>query len=211
MTGSIMPSAVPAGLRLTTFLCALSGLFAALPSHAATVAYRTVDASGRLLDGVVVALLPSARGGLPAPRPARVEQVRKSFMPQVSAVQTGAAIEFPNNDSVRHHVYSFSPAKVFELKLYSGKPEKPVVFDKPGVVVLGCNIHDQMVAYVVVVDTPWFAVSGDDGTVRIRDVPSGDYQVQTWHPRRLGMPDLPLKPVRVGADLSDTLTVDIKP
>lgn len=180
-------------------------------AQAATVAYRAVDPSGRTLDGVVVALLPASRANMPAPRPARIEQIKKSFMPQVSVVQVGTAIEFPNKDTVRHHVYSFSPAKVFELKLYSGRPEKPVVFDKPGLVVLGCNIHDQMVAYVSVVDTPWFAVSGSDGGAQIRDVPPGEYQVQVWHPRRLGLPDLPLRPLRVVGDLSETLTVELKP
>ena len=189
----------------------LAASCAAGQAPAATVAYRAVDSAGRALDGVVIALLPVSRANLPAPRPARIEQVRKSFMPQVSAVQVGAAVEFPNNDTVRHHVYSFSPAKVFELKLYSGKPEKPVVFDKAGLVVLGCNIHDQMVAYVSVVDTPWFAVSGNDGAAPIRDVPPGDYQVQVWHPRRLGMPDLPPRPLRVAGDLNETLAVELKP
>lgn len=197
--------------RLRAAALFLAALCAGGPAQAATVAYRAVDSAGRALDGVVIALLPASRANLPAPRPGRIEQVRKSFMPQVSAVQVGAAIEFPNNDTVRHHVYSFSPAKVFELKLYSGKPEKPVVFDKAGLVVLGCNIHDQMVAYVSVVDTPWFAVSGNDGAAQIRDVPPGDYQVQVWHPRRLGMPDLPLRPLKVAGDLNETLAVELKP
>lgn len=197
--------------RLIAGVLSVVGACAGGVAQSATVAYRTVDPSGRALDGVVIALLPASRANLPAPRPGRIEQVRKSFMPQVSAVQVGAAIEFPNNDTVRHHVYSFSPAKVFELKLYSGKPEKPVVFDKAGLVVLGCNIHDQMVAYVSVVDTPWFAVSGNDGAAQIRDVPPGDYQVQVWHPRRLGMPDLPLRPLKVAGDLNETLAVELKP
>ncbi|WP_018227816.1 methylamine utilization protein [Methyloversatilis universalis] len=197
--------------RLIVGVLSVVGACAAAATQAANVAYRALDPSGRALDSVVIALLPASRANLPTPRPARIEQVRKSFMPQVSAVQVGTAIEFPNNDTVRHHVYSFSPAKVFELKLYSGRPEKPVVFDKPGLVVLGCNIHDQMVAYVSVVDTPWFAVTGSDGSAQIRDVPFGDYQVQVWHPRRLGQPDLPLRPLRVAGDLSETLAVELKP
>jgi hypothetical protein len=191
-----------------------SGLAAVLltvPAQAATVTFNTRETSGRTLDSVVVTLLPVGRGALPPPRPASIEQVRKTFVPLVSVVQTGAAVDFPNNDTVRHHVYSFSASKVFELKLYAGTPARPVVFDKPGVVVLGCNIHDRMVAYILVVDTPWFAVSGDDGSAKITDLPPGDYMLQTWHPRRLGMSDLPPRPIRVSADLTESVTVDLKP
>jgi hypothetical protein len=97
-------------------------------------------------------------------------------------VQTGTPVQFPNHDTVRHHVYSFSPAKTFEIKLYVGTPAQPVVFDKPGTAVLGCNIHDQMVAWVHVVDTPWFALTRQ-GAARIEDAPAGTYQLQVWHPR----------------------------
>ncbi len=82
----------------------------------------------------------------------------------------------------RHHVYSFSPAKNFEIKLYVGTPAEPVIFDKPGVVVLGCNIHDHMVAWINVVDTPWFAKTAQ-GSAQIAAVPPGDYELQVWHPR----------------------------
>lgn len=189
----------------------LSAVLLTGSAQAATVTFQTSETSGRALDSVVLTLLPVARGALPPPRPARIEQVRKTFVPLVSVVQTGAAVEFPNNDTVRHHVYSFSASKVFELKLYAGTPAKPVVFDKPGVVVLGCNIHDKMLAYILVADTPWFAVSGDDGTAKIADLPPGDYLLQAWHPRRLGMPDLPPRPIRVSADLTESVTVDLKP
>jgi len=102
-------------------------------------------------------------------------------VPQVSVVTVGTPVSFPNRDTVRHHVYSFSPVKTFELKLYAGSPHEPVVFDKPGVAVLGCNIHDQMVAWVVVVDTPFFARSGTTGRARIADVPAGAYRMRVWH------------------------------
>ncbi|MFZ5507511.1 MAG: methylamine utilization protein, partial [Pseudomonadota bacterium] len=95
--------------------------------------------------------------------------------------------------------------------LYAGKPEKPVVFDKPGVVVLGCNIHDKMAAYVVVVDTPWSAISQGDGVARIADVPAGDYQLQLWHPRRLGMPDIPPRPLRIAGDQTEVVKVELRP
>jgi len=184
---------------------------AGLPAQAATVTIKAGDGSGNALDSVVVSLVPVSRGGMPAARPAQIEQRNKTFLPAISVVQTGTAIEFPNNDTVRHHVYSFSAAKVFELKLYAGKPEKPVVFDKPGVVVLGCNIHDKMAAYVVVVDTPWSAISQSDGVARIADVPAGDYQLQLWHPRRLGMPDVPPRPLRVAGDQTEVVKLELRP
>lgn len=102
-------------------------------------------------------------------------------MPVMTVVQTGAQISFPNNDTVRHHVYSFSPTKPFELKLYSGTPGSPILFDKPGTVVIGCNIHDQMVAYIQVVNTPYFAKSDDTGQARIADLPLGKYRLKAWH------------------------------
>jgi plastocyanin len=195
--------------RALLVTAALSG--AGFPAQAASVTIKAGDAAGNALDSVVASLVPVSRAGLPAPRPAQIEQRNKTFLPMISVVQTGTAIEFPNNDTVRHHVYSFSAAKVFELKLYAGKPEKPVVFDKPGVVVLGCNIHDRMVAYVIVVDTPWSAVSQSDGVARITDVPTGDYQLQLWHPRRLGMPDIPPRPVRITGDQTEVVRVELRP
>lgn len=195
--------------RALLVTAALSG--AGLPAQAASVTIKAGDAAGNALDSVVASLVPVSRAGLPAPRPAQIEQRNKTFLPAISVVQTGTPIEFPNNDTVRHHVYSFSAAKVFELKLYAGKPEKPVVFDKPGVVVLGCNIHDKMAAYVVVVDTPWSAISQSDGVARIADVPTGDYQLQLWHPRRLGMPDIPPRPLRIAGDQTEVVKVELRP
>ncbi|HSH72618.1 MAG TPA: methylamine utilization protein [Methylophilaceae bacterium] len=112
---------------------------------------------------------------------AAIEQKNRQFMPLVTVIQTGSSITFPNKDTVRHHVYSFSPTKTFELKLYSGVPTVPVVFDKPGTVVLGCNIHDQMLAFVHVVDTPYFGKTDASGKVKLSDLPNGQYVVKAWH------------------------------
>ncbi len=90
-------------------------------------------------------------------------------------------MSFPNHDIVRHHVYSFSPPKPFEIKLYVGTPVAPIIFDKPGEVVLGCNIHDHMLAYVYVVDTPYFAKTDASGVATIEELPAGDYDLQIWH------------------------------
>ncbi len=141
------------------------------------------DAAGRPLDDAVVALLPQGPvPPLPAGAQAVIEQRARQFQPRVTVVQTGTAVQFPNHDTVRHHVYSFSPIKSFEIKLYVGTPAQPVVFDKPGTAVLGCNIHDNMVAWVHVVDSPWFALTRE-GVARIAQAPAGAYQLQVWHPR----------------------------
>lgn len=189
----------------------VAALHSFLSAEAATLTFKTSEPSGKALESLVITLLPLAGTRLPAPRKASIEQANKSFIPLISVVQTGAEVNFPNNDTVRHHVYSFSASKVFELKLYSGKPARPVVFDKPGVVVLGCNIHDRMLAYVVVADTPWFAGSAAHGAAVIADVPIGDYLLQTWHPRLLGQPELPPRPIKVAGDATQSLTVDLKP
>jgi plastocyanin len=119
------------------------------------------------------------------PRPgasAIIDQIKRQFAPQVSVVEVGTSVSFPNKDDIRHHVYSFSEAKPFELKLYSGRPSHPVVFDRAGVVTLGCNIHDVMLGYVLVVETPWHALTDSTGTARISDLPPGDYVVHAWTP-----------------------------
>jgi hypothetical protein len=118
----------------------------------------------------------------------------------VTVVQTGTAVEFPNNDTVRHHVYSFSQPKRFEIKLYAGKPGQPITFDKPGEVVIGCNIHDWMEAYVLVVESPYFGKTGPDGQVRIANLPAGRYRLQLWHP--LQKTRVPAAEIDIGASAS---------
>jgi plastocyanin len=149
---------------------------------AASVSVFVGDTGGKPLTDAVVMLEPAA-GRLPvAPMSGvQIAQVKRQFSPQVSVVTVGTPVTFPNDDTVRHHVYSFSPVKTFELKLYAGVPNAPVVFDKPGIAVLGCNIHDQMVAWVVVVDTPFHARSAASGKARIDGVPPGNYQLRVWH------------------------------
>jgi hypothetical protein len=105
---------------------------------------------------------------------------------------------------VRHQVYSFSPTKTFELKLYSGVPAAPVLFDKAGIAVLGCNIHDQMVAWVIVVDTPLYARTSAAGTARLEGVPPGSYEMRLWHPELADPKTAATMPLAVGATDLDT-------
>ena len=149
---------------------------------ASTVTVQVSDAAGQpVADAVVYA---EAAGGQILPksnRAAEIEQKARKFAPLITVVQAGSEISFPNNDTVRHHVYSFSAAKIFELKLYSGTPGSPIVFDKPGTVVVGCNIHDQMVAYIQVVNTPYFARTDASGKAKIDAVAAGKYTLKYWH------------------------------
>lgn len=161
---------------------ALPALCAA--AQAAETEVSVTDSAGAPLDEAVVYALPVS-GAVP-PRDGGVfliDQISRKFVPMVSAVQTGTRINFPNKDNIRHHVYSFSPAKTFDIKLYSGTPANPVLFDQPGTVILGCNIHDNMVAYVLVVDTPYFALTDAMGVARLTDMPPGTYRLEGWHPR----------------------------
>jgi len=142
------------------------------------------DDGGKPLSDAVVSLSPrGATPPVPSGATAVMDQYGKEFVPHVLPVVVGTAVRFPNRDDIRHHVYSFSPAKRFELPLYIGTPASPVVFDRPGVVVLGCNIHDWMIGYVYVLATPYFARTGPDGVARIADVPAGAYEARVWHPR----------------------------
>ena len=161
--------------------CAL-GLLAAAGAQAAPLQVQVLDAAGKPLAGAVVfAESPEARAQLkPTPNAAVVQRGRQ-FVPQVTVVTVGTPVSFPNEDSVRHHVYSFSATKKFELKLYAGTPAAPVVFDKPGVAVLGCNIHDQMAAWVLVLDTPFHNRSDAAGQAAL-ELPAGDYKLRAWHP-----------------------------
>src|SRR5215472_13597103 len=154
-------------------------------AQTAVIAARVVDAAGKpVADAVVVAVPSDGTLRLQArPRDGVVDQVNKEFTPRVTAILVGTPVTFPNNDNVRHQVYSFSPAKRFELPLYAGVPAQPVMFDKPGVVVLGCNIHDWMVGYVYVSESPYFAKTGPDGRAVLADLSPRPYVLRVWHPQ----------------------------
>lgn len=162
-------------------------LLLALTCHgimAADVTVMVTDAGGKPVTDAVVAFYDSKTPAANANAAGKIIQKNKMFNPKVTVVQTGTSINFPNEDSVRHHVYSFSPAKKFELKLYSGVPTDPVLFDQAGVVTLGCNIHDSMVGYIYVVDTPFFAKTDDKGKAILK-LNDGQYTYQAWLPGQI--------------------------
>jgi plastocyanin len=171
-------------------------------ASAADVIIDVRDASGAPVADATVHAEPLT-GAAPAPRAnlqAQIDQVKKEFVPRVSIVQAGTSIHFPNSDNIRHSIYSFSPARTFSTKLYSGREAPPIVFDKSGIVVLGCNIHDTMVAWLVIVDTPWFAKSGADGAGMLKNLPAGSYRITASAPAS----NLAAKSVEVSVDGATT-------
>lgn len=152
-------------------------------SVAAEVTATLVDQDGEPLNDAVI-YLHTINGEAPAfePEISEVDQIDKAFVPQVQVVTRNSSVSFPNSDDIRHHVYSFSDAKTFELPLYIGTPANPVVFDQAGVVDLGCNIHDFMRGYVVVLETPFYAIS-ESGRAQLTALPPGELEVRIWHPR----------------------------
>ena len=143
------------------------------------------DAAGKpLADAVVFLDSAEARKQVKPLAGVEMAQEKRQFVPGVLVVPVGTEVRFPNHDTAWHHVYLFSPARKFELTLYSGTPSNPVLFDKSGVVTLGCNIHDQMVGWVLVVDTPYYArTPAATGKAQLDNVPPGTYTLRTWHAR----------------------------
>jgi plastocyanin len=163
------------------------------------VKYVTVD--GKPIDGAVMVLRHSNQATpLAKPVVAKMDQVNRSFNPHVLIVPTGSSVGFTNSDVVSHQVYSFSAAKKFQLPLFKDKAPGPVMFDRPGVVTVGCNIHDQMTAYVFVVDAQYFGRTDKLGAWHVPDLPAGSYQITVWHPRSRDMRPLAEQTVAVTAN-----------
>jgi len=168
------------------------------------------DPTGRPVADAVVYAVPDRPTAPEGPLKATIDQIDRQFVPRVSVIQSGTAVTFPNSDNIRHSVYSFSPAKTFRLKIYAGIPANPVVFDKPGIVVLGCNIHDSMVAWVLVVDTPYFTMTDGTGAAALPNLPPGHYTLRAWsnamrheaagEPLDVGSNPLPVRTLHVEPD-----------
>ncbi len=190
------------------------GLVVAAHCAAAQISVAVKDQSGQpVADAVVYANIISGSTPNRPKREISVEQIDKEFVPLVSVIQSGTLVNFPNRDKVRHHVYSFSPAKTFEIKLYSGVPGKPILFEKAGEVVLGCNIHDTMLAYMLVVDTPIFAKSDKRGVALLDGLSAGEYEVHMWYPGTIAAASAAPKKIKLSANEAATLafTFSLKP
>jgi len=216
-------------LRASPFQCpftfntmASTLAFIAMTAHAQTGRLEVAvnDVNGAPMKEAVVSAtrLDSGRalesGGEEASPPgAVIAQENRQFVPLVTAVEVGTAISFPNHDDILHNVYSFSEAKKFELPLYKNEPPEPVVFDRPGVVILGCNIHDWMVAYVYVLETPYFSKTNSSGRVTLTDLPAGRYQIEVRHPRKRRGGSTPVQRVTIYEDavVQSEFTIILKP
>ena len=155
----------------------------AAAAGATNVSISVRDAAGAVVPEAVVSLEGADRGSISSPATVIVDQRDKQFVPQVTVIQPGTRVRFPNSDAVSHHVYSFARPNAFELPLYKGGSRPEIRFEHEGIVTLGCNIHDAMLGWIVVVDTPHFGVTDARGSVTFPDVIPGDYRVRVWSPR----------------------------
>jgi len=174
----------PRGAAAAALLLGLGmALLAGAAAPAATLLVSVQAADGHALPGAVVTVRPlDGPAHHPAPVHAVMDQVDKAFTPDLLVIPVNSTVAFPNSDAVSHQIYSFSPAKRFQLPLYRGKPYPPVRFEQPGVVTLGCNIHDQMLAYLLVTDASWYGRTDATGSWSA-ELPRGRYRVSLWHPR----------------------------
>jgi plastocyanin len=184
-------------------------------AHAATVDVAVVDQHGKPEANAVVTLVPAAgqnAGQAASHAPARnvIDQQHETFIPLVVVVRRGGEVVFTNNDTTMHQVYSFSAIKQFQFEIDRATISKPVVFDKPGIAAIGCNIHDSMVAYVFVADQPFAAVSDASGHAALHDVPDGAWHAGVWHPAlKVGPPPLPVALQVAGGNAKLTLTAPL--
>jgi plastocyanin len=193
---------------LALSLAAFAGLAAGGAAHctAVTVAVTSSTAGAPPEDAILV-FDPLDGTVAPGHAEAVIDQLAKQFVPKVTVLRTGTTVLFKNSDRMRHQVYSFSPAKNFTLKLSMGPLQQPVVFDKPGLVVLGCNIHDNMIAFVGVVDSPYFAKTPKSGSVTL-NLPAGRYRLRVWHPN-LSQSVAPREVTVSEADMALALALDL--
>jgi plastocyanin len=163
----------------------LVAVVVATACRAGELTVTVIDPSGHGVADVVVVVAPAVPATPPTTPTSPVavmDQRNRAFSPRILVVRVGTSVEFPNNDTVSHQVYSFSPAKKFQLPLYKGQLHPPVTFDRSGLVVLGCNIHDQMVGYIYVTDAPFFGMTDPAGTLRVPELSAGEYRISVWSP-----------------------------
>jgi plastocyanin len=170
---------------------------AASRCFAGELSISVLDVAGHPVSDVVVTAASMDVPAAPAKAPAVMDQHQLAFVPGILVVAVGSSVEFPNTDSVSHQVYSFSPAKKFQLSLYKGSRHPPVTFESEGLVVLGCNIHDQMVGYIYVTSAPLFGKTDASGTLRFQNLRAAAYRVTIWSPLVADQPSTLVRTARV--------------
>lgn len=168
--------------------------------------FQVSDSSGKPVKDAVVMVAGTSAGPIRFTWPLEMKQENLAFDPFVLIVPVGAEVKFPNLDRVRHHVYSFSKGNKFELKLYGKEEARSVKLEKAGIAAIGCNIHDTMVAYIRVVDTPYAGKTGADGKVTL-DLPAGATTATVWHPNALPAEAKVTLPAKRTAPVAVTLKV----
>ena len=192
-------------MRLQSILATAAGAWmAVLPAFGATVGVTVTGSDGRPAENAIVELVSQTATADPAvtkvPVEAIVDQRDETFLPLVSLIRRNGHVVFTNNDTTMHQVYSFSDIKQFAFEIDEGQHSAPVVFDKPGVAAVGCNIHDQMITYVYVAATPWAVRTDINGRAQIPGVPAGSYRANIWHPRLAAGHAAPAVPLMVSGE-----------
>jgi plastocyanin len=186
----------------------LGGLFAEWAT-AGMVSVEVKTSSGAPAPDTVVIFDPLDPAPPAGDATAIIDQLNKTFVPRVSVIRTGTLVSLPNSDSIRHEVYSHSPPHPFKVKLYASDHREEIRFDKPGLLVLGCNIHDSMVAFLLVSDSPFFTKIPATGIARL-NLPVGRYRVRVWN-EKLRAPAAASELTVTGATTTLPLTVDLDP
>ena len=189
-------------MRPTVFAALVLACVATTSAFAAPLTVSVVDGQGRRMSNAVVSLVPNEMSRMPAANTVlaatqTIDQRNEMFIPLVSIIPAGGSVLFTNSDHTMHHVYSFAPIRQFEFVLNTGEKSSAIRFDRAGIAAVGCNIHDQMITYVYVTDSPWTALTGADGTVRF-DLPAGAYRTSLWHPELAPGREVPATSVVIG-------------
>lgn len=192
-----------------TALCCLL-LFLSVPASALTVTVFE-EANGEPVENAVITVPGTDK---PARADHTMAQRDRAFQPEVLIIPVGSDVDFPNQDNILHHVYSFSPAKTFDIELYAGQPESPIHFDQAGVVELGCNIHDQMQGFIIVSDHEHHATTNASGEASFPDgVVTNDasLDIRLWHRRQQEVGRFETRTINPGASSRTEVRIELSP
>lgn len=197
--------------QISAGLLTSAAMLIPLPALATSATLTFIDTFGKPLQDVIIL---ADDGSTAVPKPAEMVQQHRAFLPDILVVAKDSAVNFPNRDNTQHHVFSFSAPKPFNIELYADQPEAPVTFNKPGIVELGCNIHDQMKGFIVVADTRRVARSGAGGIIQLDEQtlgPDGELHLKVWHPRLRDNSVALSKTLHGPLPIQQTLTLDVMP
>ena len=189
-------------------------LFQSQSALAQELRIELTDAEGNALEKAVIELIlpPDLKSSYQAVLADVIDQQNKEFVPAVTVVPVGSEINFPNSDDILHHVYSFSPAKTFNIPLYGQGENDSFVetFPEPGIVEIGCNIHDWMLAYIYVAESSLYALSGEDGVAVLSGLPAGEFSLRVWHPRAAASLEELTQTVSLSTDKTTSLSLSLE-